>query len=79
MARSARRARPMLEGLEGRQLLNARTIGPNGKPINDKDLRRLILQRQNNVPVEDRRMFYTTPEGTSVVVTLLGLGTLFLA
>ena len=76
MSRNRRSARPVIESLEGRQLLNARTLGPNGKPINDKDLARLELQKANNVPVTDRRFVYTTPEGTRVTLTLYGMGSL---
>lgn len=75
--KAAARSRPMLEPLESRQLLNARTrLAKTGQPINDKDLARLILQLQNNVPVAERRIAYELADGTSVVVTLYGKGTL---
>ena len=77
--RQARQARPALEGLEQRNLLNARTIGPNGREINDKDLARLHVQLknlQNGVTLADRRIEYTTPQGTHVRLTLYGIGSM---
>ena len=71
-----RRTAPALEGLEDRRLMNARIITPSGKPINDKDLARFQVQKQNNVPLSDRRIAYTTPQGTNVQLTLFGFGTL---
>ncbi|MDB5352098.1 MAG: hypothetical protein JWN86_3345 [Planctomycetota bacterium] len=71
-----RRAKPVLEALEGRQLLNARMIGPHGKPINDKDFQHFVTQKQNNVAVSNRRIAYTTPDGAQVQITLFGIGTL---
>ena len=71
-----RRTEPSLEALEGRQLLNARVIAPNGKPINDKDLAHAVFQKANNVPLSDRRISYTTPGGSKVQITLFGSGTL---
>jgi hypothetical protein len=73
--RGDRNVRPALERLEPRKLL-ATFFGPNGKRINFKDLRHLVLQAANNVPLQDRRIEYTTPEGTRVTVTLYGFGTL---
>ncbi len=67
---------PVLESLEGRQLLNARMIGPHGKPINDKDYNHFLVQKANNVPVANRRIAYTTPEGSQVELTLFGFGSL---
>jgi hypothetical protein len=66
-----------LEGLEHRQLLDAKTrLAANGAEVTDDDLRRILVQLQNNVPAKDRRFSYTDPNGNSVVVTLYGLGTL---
>jgi hypothetical protein len=76
MERGRRRTRPTLERLEGRRLLNAKAIGPDGQPINDKDLARHRLQRTNGVPLADRQIRYTTPEGTKVFLTLYGVGSL---
>src|SRR5262249_44604002 len=76
MARNTRRTRLTVESLEDRKLLNARIIAKNGKPINDKDLKRALLQIAQNVPVADRRIAYTTPGGESVILTLFGAGTL---
>jgi hypothetical protein len=72
-----RRRRPSVEGLEGRQLLSGgKTIlAKTGQPINDKDLARLELQLQNDVPWKERRFEYTVG-GNHVVVTLYGQGTL---
>ena len=67
---------PVLEGLEGRQLLNARMIGPGGKPINDKDYQHFLVQKANGVPLADRRIAYTTPQGSQVELTLFGFGSL---
>ena len=80
--RSDRRLRPTAEGLETRQLLDAKTTLINGMPINDKDLRRLTVQLTNTypdgsrIPVSDRRIAYRTPEGRAAVVTLFGKGSL---
>lgn len=80
--RDRRRLKPALEGLEDRQLLNARTRLVDGTPINDKDLRRLMVQLSNTypdgsrVPSSDRRLMYETPSGQTAIVTLYGKGTL---
>ncbi len=79
MARNALRARPALEGLEERMLLDGNPIGPFGEPINEQDLARYNGQLQNIVSgstPSDRRMVFTTPEGGLVTLTLFGLGTL---
>ena len=73
---TTRKTQPALEALEGRRLLSARIIAPNGKPINDQDLARYQVQKANNVPLSDRRIAYTTPQGTKVQLTLFGFGTL---
>jgi len=75
MGRTKRHSRPGLECLEDRQLLHARLV-LHGRPINDQDLARFLLQKANNVPVTDRRIEYTTPESTHVIVTLFGTGSL---
>src|SRR5258708_2087112 len=76
MNRPTRQNKPTLELLEGRLLLHARLV-LNGKPINDQDYRHFIIQHViNRVPVTDRRIEYTTPDKTQVVVTLYGLGSL---
>jgi hypothetical protein len=77
-----RRVRPAAEGLEPRQLLDAKTRLVNGTPISDTQLRRLTVQLANTysngqrVPVSDRRISYTTPEGKTAIVTLYGKGSL---
>jgi hypothetical protein len=48
----------------------------HGVQVNNKDLNRTITHIQSGVPLADRRMSYTTPQGTHVVVTLYGFGTL---
>ncbi|MGE3818364.1 MAG: hypothetical protein AB7I30_02935 [Isosphaeraceae bacterium] len=77
--RQSRKARPSLEGLEDRQLLNAQ-MNRHGKwenlIIHDKDLSRFVIQKNNPVAVEDRRMSYVTPEGSRVTITLYGKGNL---
>lgn len=82
-SRNDRRARPSLEGLERRELFDAKqTLLRTGQPINDKDLNRLILQLQNRypngerIPAADRRIVYKTADGKTAVVNLYGKGTL---
>ena len=75
MKRRTRSMQPRAEGLEDRQLL-AQYFLPNGSPINLQDLNRLILQRKNGVPLPDRLINYTTPEGTKVTLQLFGSGSL---
>lgn len=79
MARHASKARPVVEGLEERKLLNARIIAPNGEPINDQDLARAQVQKVNlangSFPAQRRKVF-PAPGGGQVVVTLYGQGTL---
>jgi hypothetical protein len=80
MARKVWNARPGLEDLETRQLLSGgRIIGPDGNPINDKDLLRWQVAKQNlqsGSTATDRTLRYTTPEGARVSIRLYGLGTL---
>ena len=71
-----RRTTPDLERLEGRQLLNARIITPSGREINNQDLAHFQLQKANNVALSDRRISYTTPQGSKVQLTLFGFGSL---
>ena len=71
-----RRAMPVLEDLEDRKLLSPPTLAPGGKVINNQDLAHYQLQKQNGVPLNDRRIIYDTPQGTKVTVTLLGFGSL---
>jgi hypothetical protein len=73
--RKSRRAQPAVENLEGRQLLRASTT-IRGKEVNNKDLQRTLTQIANSSPLSDRRISYTTPQGTQVQITLYGLGTL---
>ncbi|AGA31533.1 YncE family protein [Singulisphaera acidiphila] len=72
MTRPARRVRPLLESLEGRTLQAASvTAAATAVPANARQ-----LNRENGISVEDRRMSYTTPQGTRVIVTLYGVGSL---
>lgn len=75
MTQRKRRTRLELELLEARELLHARLV-IGGHAINDQDLSRFLLQKENNTPVSDRRIDYTTLQGTHVIVTLYGLGSL---
>ncbi|SIO31978.1 hypothetical protein SAMN05444166_3755 [Singulisphaera sp. GP187] len=62
----------MLEGLEGRTLQAASlTAAAAIVPANAR-----LLNRENGISVQDRRMSYTTPQGTRVIVTLYGVGSL---
>jgi hypothetical protein len=73
--RSNRKTRLAVETLEDRQLLNAKTL-VHGKLVDNKDLNRVETQIHNATSLADRRLSYTTPAGTKVIVTLYGLGTL---
>lgn len=75
MKRPNSRMRPQAEGLEDRQLLAQFSL-PNGTRINYQDLQHLRLQRQNNVPLNDRQMQYRTPDGAVVTLRLYGAGSL---
>ncbi len=75
MRRQKRSMQPQAEGLEDRQLL-AKYFLPNGSPINLQDLNRLILQRKNGVPLPDRLLHYSTPDGANVTLKLFGAGSL---
>jgi hypothetical protein len=44
--------------------------------VNDQDLARFLAQKENGVPVDQRQLKYTTPQGAKVVITLYGFGTL---
>jgi hypothetical protein len=68
-------ARPKLEGLESRTLLSTQYT-PKGVPIADKDLARYFVQSKAPVPVNDRRLEYTTADGAHVVISLYGAGSL---
>jgi hypothetical protein len=76
MERGRRRTRPALEPLEGRRLLAAKGINLHGQPITDQDLRRLIVHRDSDVPLADRRMSLPIPGGPTVTLTLHGAGSL---
>lgn len=73
--RKARRSLPQVEGLEDRMLLRGNAV-IHGQKVNNKDLGRTITHIQSGVPLSDRRISYTTPQGTHVVLTLYGAGTL---
>src|SRR3954451_20283904 len=61
------KAHPGLEGLEGRQLLSS--------DVSSSALAGSV-DRTIGVTLQDRRMEYTTPQGTHVKITLYGLGSL---
>lgn len=69
--RRARKARPGLEGLEGRQLLSSGVTGPD-----TGDLTAQAMHRGEGMQRQDRRVSYTTPQGSRVTVTLYGRGSL---
>ena len=70
------RIQPVLEDLEDRKLLSPPTLAPGGKVINNQDLAHYQFQKANNVPLADRRLAYTTPQGSQVILTLYGSGSL---
>ena len=85
MSRSSTRrpwkARPGLEGLEGRQLLSvsasassSTTSSTSSSSTNPPPGRATDLK--NGISLQDRRITYTTPQGTKVVITLYGIGSL---
>lgn len=73
MTRPVRNTRPSLEGLEERRLM-ATTTGTTATALVQNASR--ILNRQNGISLADRRLSYTTPQGTRVIVTLYGVGSL---
>src|SRR5690606_6700176 len=79
-ARQKHQAKPCLEGLEDRQLLSGahrdRTGHWRNLIIHDKDLSRFLIQKNDHVVVGERRISYTTPEGSKVMITLYGRGNL---
>jgi hypothetical protein len=76
MPRSPRESRPVLEGLEERQLLAASASASATDPSSLLPGKARILDVQNGVSAQDRRIAYVTPQGTHVIVTLYGLGSL---
>jgi hypothetical protein len=70
------RIQPVLENLEDRKLLSPPTLAPGGKVINNQDLAHYQFQKANNVPLKFRRIAYTTPQGSQVILTLYGSGSL---
>ena len=85
MSRSSTRrpwkARPGLEGLEGRQLLSVNasatssTTSSTSSSSTDPPLGR-TTDLENGISLQDRRISYTTPQGSHVVITLYGVGSL---
>jgi hypothetical protein len=78
--RRPRQAQPGLEGLEGRQLLSvsaaASTSSSSSSDPSTTPPPGRLIDRLHHIPLQDRRIAYTTPQGTHVVVTLYGLGSL---
>ncbi|MGE5756170.1 MAG: hypothetical protein ACM35G_10725 [Planctomycetaceae bacterium] len=74
MRSTTRRGRghhPAVEGLEGRELLSPTGGGPSGSMPPAR-----VIDVKNGIPLGDRRIAYTTPEGAHVVITLYGVGSL---
>ncbi len=79
MARKAHKARPVLEGLEDRQLMAHSLLGPDGKPITAENYARLQVQyknAQNGSRPSERKLSFPTPGGGRGLIVLYGLGTL---
>ena len=77
IARPSRKARPALEGLEGRELPSTAAAGPGGvhaDAASPPPAR--AIAREIGIPPGDRRISYTTPQGTHVTLTVYGLGSL---
>ncbi len=77
IARPSRKARPALEGLEGRELPSTATAGPgdiNAAASSPPPAR--AIARKIGIPPGDRQISYTNPEGTHVTLTVYGLGSL---
>jgi hypothetical protein len=69
--RRGRGHQPAVEGLEGRQLLSS-----TGSGSSDSMPPGRVVDVTSGIPLSDRRIAYTTPEGTHVVITLYGVGSL---
>ena len=67
--RRGRGQQPALEGLEGRQLLSSTTHAIAATAA-------AVPGAQHGTPLGDRRMAYTTPQGSHVVITVYGVGSL---
>lgn len=75
--RASRHVRPEIDCLETRRLLNGKIrLRKNGALLSDDDFARAVLQMTQNVPLNQRRIAYSTPDGTRVVVNLYGKGTM---
>ena len=79
--RRPRKARPGLEGLEGRQLLsvsasaNTSSASSSSSSSTDPPPGRTI-DREHGITSQDRRIAYTTPQGSHVTITIFGAGSL---
>jgi len=77
IARPSRKARPALEGLEGRELPSTAAAGPGGvnaAAASPPPAR--AIARKIGIPPGDRQISYTNPQGTHVTLTVYGLGSL---
>jgi hypothetical protein len=76
--RRPRKAQPGLEGLEQRQLLSisadASTSSTSSSSTTTPPGR--VIDKTHGISLKDRRISYTTPQGTHVILTLYGLGSL---
>jgi hypothetical protein len=76
MKRRSLRNKPTLEHLEGRLLLNS-SVDLQAEPTSARAPRQPLHQQSDDIlSFNDRRINYTTPDGTKVIVTLYGLGSL---
>ena len=76
-SRPSRRARPALEGLEGRELPSTVAAGPGGvnaAAASPPPAR--AIARKIGIPPGDRQISYTNPQGTHVTLTVYGVGSL---
>jgi len=65
------RVRPVVEGLETRLVLSEVTAALTSASVPGR-----LINRQNGISLSDRRFSYTTPQGTRIIVTLYGVGSL---
>src|SRR5262249_31360821 len=75
VTRPHRNARPTLESLEERKLM-ARASSAAASSTDLSQVPGRGIARQLGISVQDRRIAYTTPQGTNVVITLYGIGSL---
>jgi hypothetical protein len=64
-----------VEGLEGRQLLSVSASATSSSSDPTPPPSR-VIDVKNGIKLADRRISYTTPQGTHVIITLYGVGSL---